>query len=84
MTTDLTQRASRISALMDKREDLDAEIKAAFEIAKNDGYKPAELRKAIKVYRMDDKQRAKHDDAQMTFALYLDELEGRQLREAAE
>ena len=82
--SDLRQRAERIGSLLDQRDDIDVEIKAAFEIAKNDGFNPKELRRAIKVHRMDDKQRAKFDDGQMTFNLYLEELEGSAMREAAQ
>lgn len=82
--SDLRQRAAFISALMDQRDDIDVEIKAAFEIAKSQGYSPASLRKAIKVNRMDGKQREKFDDGQMHFNLYLEEIEGTAMRSAAE
>lgn len=84
MTSDLRQRASHISALMDQRDDIDVEIKAAFEIAKSQGYNASALRKAIKIHRMDDKRREKHDTAQGDLMLYLEEIEGAAIREAAE
>ena len=82
--SDLKRRAERIGSLLDQVEDLKTEIKAAFEIAANDGFNAAALRKAIAISRLDDKRRAKHDSAQSDLFLYLDEIEGRQLREAAE
>mgnify|MGYP002130419719 CR=1 FL=1 len=82
--SDLRQRAERIGSLLDQRDDIDVEIKAAFEIAKNDGFNPKELRRAIKVHRMDDKQRAKHDRDAEQSDLFLAEIEGRSMRDAAE
>ena len=82
--SDLRQRAERIGSLLDQIDDLKVELKAAYEIAKSDGFNPASLRKAIAIARLDDAKRAKHDDAQSDLLLYLDEIEGRQLREAAE
>ena len=81
--SDLTARAERIANLMDQIDDLKVELKAAFEIAKSDGYKPKVLRKAIAVYRMDPKKRAKHDEDQADMFLMLDELEGKTERAAA-
>lgn len=82
--SDLRQRAERIGSLLDQLDDLKVELKAAYEIAKSDGFNPAALRKAIAIARMDDAKREKHDSAQSDLLIYLDEIEGRQLREAAE
>lgn len=81
--TDLRTKAERISKLLDDVEDLKIEIKAAFEIAANEGYNAKALRQAIKIYRMDAKQRAKHDSGQTDLFLYLDTLEGKNVRAAA-
>jgi len=82
--SDLKQRASHISNLMDQRDDIDVEIKAAFEIAKSQGYNASALRKAISIHRMDAPKRKKHDDAQHEMFLMLEEIEGTAIREAAE
>lgn len=112
--SDLKRRAERIGSLLDQVEDLKTEIKAAFEIAKSDGFNIAALRKAIAISRLDDKRRAKHDSAQSNVKydgaqeavaenkrmlemfttrlaelendlfLYLEEIEGTAMREAAQ
>lgn len=82
--SDLRQRAASISALMGQIEDLQVEVKAAFEIAKKDGYNASALRKAIKIHRMDAPKRKKHDDAQHEMFAMLEEIEGTAMREAAE
>lgn len=81
--SDLRHRAEHIGRLMDQREDITADIKAAFEAAKSVGFNAAALRKAIAIARMDSAKRAKHDAAQMDFETYLSEIEGRQMEEAA-
>jgi hypothetical protein len=42
------------------------------------------MRKAIRITTMDADKREKHDTEQMDLELYLREIEGRQMREAAE
>ena len=82
--SDLRQRAASIGALLDQVDDLKEEIKARFEVAKNDGYNASALRKAITIHRMDDKRREKHDSGQSDLFLYLEEIEGTAIREAAQ
>lgn len=86
MTTnsDLRERAEKIIRLMEHRDDIATEIKDRFDDAKNAGYSVTALRKAIKVARMDDKQRARHDRDNEQFDLFLAEIEGRSMRDAAE
>jgi len=84
--SDLRDRADKIIRLMEAADDLKTGIKDRFEDAKNAGYSASALRKAIKVARMDDKQRAKYERDAEQFDLFLAEIEGsaRPLREAAE
>jgi len=82
--SDLRERADKITRLMEQRDDIATEIKDRFDDAKNAGYSVTALRKAIKVARMDDKQRARHDRDSEQFDLFLAEIEGRSMREAAE
>ena len=84
--SDLRDRASKITALMDQADDIKTEIKDRYDDAKNAGYTVAALKRAIKLARMDADKRAKHDAAQMDLELYLAEIEGRARlqKEAAE
>lgn len=81
--SDLRQRAEQIGRLLDQRDDLTADIKAAFEAAKSVGFNSAALRKAISIARMDATKRAKHDEAQSDLLIYLAELDGREMEAAA-
>lgn len=82
--SDLRQRAESIGRLMDQRDELSEDIKAAFEAAASAGFNKSAMRKAISIARMDAAKRAKHDAGQMDLELYLAELEGRQkMAEAA-
>lgn len=80
---DLRQRAQAIINLMDQADEIKAEIADLFEAAKGAGYTPKALRQAIKVHRLDANRRATHDSAQMDFEMYLAELEGNAISEAA-
>lgn len=82
--SDLRQRADAAGRLLDQIDDLKIELKALFEIAASDGFNAKAFRQAIKISRMDATKRAKHDSSQMDLELYLAEIEGRQMREAAE
>lgn len=82
--SDLRQRAESAGRIMDQIDDLKVELKALFEIAANDGFNAKALRQAIKVARMDAPKWAKHDSSQSDLFLYLAEIEGKALREAAE
>lgn len=83
--SDLCDRAAKIIRLMEQRDDIATEIKDCFEDAKNAGYAVSALRRAIKVNRMDAKQRARFDRDAEQFDLFLSELDGgAQFREAAE
>lgn len=86
MTTnsDLKQRAERILRLIERRDELSADIKAAFDAAKSVGFNAAAMRKAIKIAAMSSDKRAKHDSEQMDLELYLAEIEGRSMKEAAQ
>ena len=82
--SDLRQRAESIMRLMEQRDELTADIKAAFDAAASVGFNKAAMRKAVKVAAMDADKRAKHDSEQMDLELYLAEIEGDAMREAAE
>lgn len=86
MTTnsDLRARAERIAQLEEAAKDARDDVKAAYDAAKSAGYTPSALRKAIKVHTMDASKRAKHDSEQTDLELYLAEIEGRSMAEAAE
>ena len=58
----LGERADKITRLMEQRDDIATEIKDRFDDAKNAGYSVTALRRAIKVARMDDKQRGRWQD----------------------
>lgn len=82
--SDLRTRALEIIRLQETAEEAKEAVKVAFEVAENVGFTKKALRQAIKVHRMDADKRAKHDSEQMDLELYLAEIEGRQLRDAAE
>ncbi len=82
--SDLRQRAESIGRLMDQRDELSEDIKAAFDAAKAVGFNAQAMRKAIAVARMDRAQRERHESQQADLFLYLAEIEGRKLAEAAE
>lgn len=82
--SDLSARARTIIALMDQQDEIKQEIADRFEDAKNAGFTTSALRKAIKRYRMDPDKRARADQEDEEAQLYLFEIEGRSMREAAE
>lgn len=82
--SDLRDRADKIIRLMEAADDIATEIKDRFEDAKNAGFSAKALRKAIKISRMDADKRAKHETEQTDLLLYLAEIEGRSMREAAQ
>lgn len=82
--SDIKRRADAIIALEDQRKDITTEIADRYQDAKNAGYTVVALRKAIKLSRMGADKRAKHESEQMDIEMYLAEIEGRSLREAAE
>jgi len=82
--SDLRDRAESIMRLIEQREEISLDIKAAFDAAASVGFNKAAMRKAIKIAGMDSEKRAKHDAGQMDLELYLAEIEGRQMKEAAE
>ena len=81
--SDLRQRAESILRLMEQRDELTADIKAAFDAAKSAGFNAAAMRKAVKIAAMSADKRAKHDQEQMDLELYIEEIEGRQSRREA-
>lgn len=81
--SDLRQRAESIMRLMEQRDELTMDIKAAFDAAASVGFNKAAMRKAIKVAALDADKRAKHESEQSDLILYLAEIEGKQM-EAAE
>ena len=82
--SDLRSRALEIIRLQEVAEEAKEAVKVAFEVAENVGFTKKALRQAIKVHRMDADKRAKHDSEPMDLELYLAEIEGRRLSEAAE
>ncbi len=72
--SDLRERALRLIELEEK----------AYDAAASAGYTKAALKRAIKLHRMDADKRAKHESAQADLILYLEELEGRRVLQAAE
>lgn len=82
--SDLKTRAQQIMRLTEQREEITLDIKAAFDAAASVGFNKAAMRKAIKIASMDGEKRAKHDAGQMDLEIYLAEIEGRNVREAAE
>lgn len=81
--SDLRERAESIMRLMDQRDELTLDIKAAFDAAASVGFNKKAMRKAIKIASMDAAKREKHDSEQMDLEVYLSEIEGRQERAAA-
>lgn len=81
--SDLRQRAVSIMRLEEQRDELTADIKAAYDAAASVGFNKAAMKRAIKISRMDATKRAKHDSSQLDLELYLAEIEGKQMREAA-
>jgi len=82
--SDLAARARSIMALEDQKKDIADEITERYADAKTNGYTVAALKRAIKIARMDSEQRARHESEQSDLLLYLEEIEGRSMREAAE
>jgi uncharacterized protein (UPF0335 family) len=82
--SDLRERALRLIELEEKAEDAKLDLKAAYDAAASAGYTKAALKRAIKLHRMDADKRAKHESAQADLILYLEELEGRRVLQAAE
>lgn len=82
--SDLRQRAESIMRLMEQREEITADIKAAFDAAASVGFNKAAMRKAVKIAAMDAAKREAHHSEQMDIELYLAEIEGNAMREAAE
>jgi len=82
--SDLRARAERLAKLEETAKEASEEVKAAYAAAASAGYNRAALKKAMKVHSLDNEKRAKYDAAQMDLELYLAEIEGRSMREAAE
>jgi uncharacterized protein (UPF0335 family) len=82
--SDLKARAQTIQALIEQRDDITAEIKACYDSAVSAGFNKSAMRKAIKVASMSDDKREKHESEQSDLLLYLAEIEGRQMKEAAQ
>lgn len=80
--SDLRQRAVSIMRLMEQRDELTMDIKAAFDAAASVGFNKAAMRKAIRVAALDADKRAKHESEQSDLILYLAEIEGRQMEAA--
>lgn len=82
--TDLRERAERLAQLEETAAEAKADVKAAYEAAKSAGYTVTALRKAIKIHGLTAEKRTKHDSEQMDLEMYLAEIEGTRLAEAAE
>lgn len=80
--SDLRQRAESIMRLMEQRDELTMDIKAAFDAAASVGFNKQAMRKAIRIAGMDATKRAKHESAQQDLLIYLAEIEGRQMEAA--
>lgn len=81
--SDLRQRAQSIMRLIEQRDELSADIKAAFDAAKSVGFNASAMRKAIRIATLDSAKREKHESEQMDIEVYLAEIEGKALREVA-
>ncbi len=81
--SDLRERAERLAHLTEIAEEARLDLKAAYDAAASQGYSKAALRRAVKIHMMDQARRAKHDQQQMDLELYLAEIEGKRLAEAA-
>lgn len=82
--SDLRRRAEQIERLTAEIDELKLALAEAYDDAASEGYSKTALRKAIKVHTMDAKKRARHDQEQGDIELYLAELDGRTMQEAAE
>ena len=82
--SDLKQRAQSIMSLIEQRDELSADIKAAFDAAASVGFNKQAMRKAIRIATLDSAKREKHESEQMDLEMYLAEIEGKHMREAAE
>ena len=82
--SDLRQRALRIIDLEPTAKEAKQDVTAAYDAAESAGYTKAALKDAIKVHTLDAAKRAKRDSRQMDLELYLAEIEGRAMQEAAE
>lgn len=82
--SDLRARAERLAKLHEAVDEATADLKAAYVAAASDGYSKTALRKAMKIHGLTADKRAKYDTEQMDLELYLAEIEGRSMREAAE
>lgn len=82
--SDLKQRAESLMRLHTELDEAKLALADANEDAESAGYSKSVLRRAIKIHTLDADKRRKHDAAQMDLELYLAEIEGRQMREAAE
>jgi uncharacterized protein (UPF0335 family) len=82
--SDLRRRAEQIERLTSEIEELKLALAEAYDDAASEGYSKSALRKAIKVHTMDARQRAKFDQEQGDLEIYLAELDGRTMQEAAE
>lgn len=80
--SDLTRRAKQIISVLDQIDEMKMAVAEAYDDAASEGYTKSALRAAIKIHRLDQERRRKHDQAQMDLEMYLSELDGR--REAAE
>ncbi|MEY4641103.1 MAG: hypothetical protein RLZZ227_1097 [Pseudomonadota bacterium] len=82
--SDLRQRAEQIERLTAEIDELKLALAEAYDDAAGEGYSKSALRKAIKVHSMAADKRAKHDQEQGDLEIYLAELDGRTMQEAAE
>lgn len=82
--SDLKRRALEIIQRHEAVDEAKEDLKAAYDAAESVGFTKKALRAAVKIHRLDAEKRARHDSAQMDLELYLAEIEGRRLSEAAE
>ena len=81
--SDLKQRAQSIIRLIEQRDELSADIKAAFDAAASVGFNKQAMRKAIRIATLDSAKREKHENEQMDLEMYLAEIEDKPMREVA-
>lgn len=82
--SDLRERALRLIELEEAAEEARLDVKAAYDAAESAGYTKKALKRAVKLHRMDQEKRAKHESEQTDLEMYLAEIEGRsQRRDAA-
>jgi len=82
--SDLKRRAMEIIKRHEAVEEAKEDLKAAYDAAESVGFTKKALRAAVKIHRLDAEKREKHESEQSDLILYLAEIEGREMKDAAE